>query len=182
MEISQKLLCLLFLVATASGFGLGVVYDLFTITRMLVGCPQGQIPHASAKKWRVCHLLLFVEDMIFALLWGCTTILIGYLLNHGQVRWMVPVGMGCGFFVYMVTLGRLVRHVATWVVNLVHRILNILWRWIATPVRWFYRKTIRPAIQSIQAKRQARANQNPQPCESETADVMSDSPADDRNT
>ncbi len=152
MEVSQKVLCLLFLVSVGAGVLLGMVYDVLRLTRMLVGLQQpSQVSlispaHVSKKAvWqrRCGHVLLFLEDLLFGVLCGVVGILILYFVNDGQVRFLTPVGMFCGFFVYTVTIGKIIRGLSDAIVAFLRKVVRCILKWlyhlIMTPLRWIYR-------------------------------------------
>lgn len=146
MEISQKLLCLLLLVSLATGFALGIVYDLLWAIRVMLGVSQGKPSkvtntrhHQRQRFYNVIgHVVLFWEDLLFMLLGGVAGILILYILNDGRVRWMVPLGMGGGFFAYMVTLSRCVRWLCRVLMRFVYRILKAIFKCLSVPLKWLY--------------------------------------------
>ena len=123
------------------------------------------------------RVLAFVTDLIFALTVSLTLILLLYYTSDGQFRAPAPIGMACGFFVYVHTLGRILLHVgdalARCIRHLVRAVLRVAWhivrfiavrlvwrplRWILKPplrlVRWLWCKT---ACQWIRAAREAYA-------------------------
>lgn len=146
MELSQRLLCLLFLASFGAGGCLGGVFDLLRMSRLLLmfprikGAESQPTPSRRAKWNRRCQLLLlFVEDMLFALLCGMVMILLLYFLNDGKIRWLAPVGMACGFFAYMVTIGKLIQKCLAWLTRVIRRLLGgisrFLWRALSFPIK-----------------------------------------------
>lgn len=156
MEISQKLLCFLFLSSFAVGIVLGVLYDLLSVSRMLFRLAPVKRGESMGKAGRICGaVLLFVEDLCFALVIGISLLLLLYFINDGVFRWIAPAGLGCGFFVYRVTLGRLMAGLSEALVLLLHRLLRrvlcLLWmpvraclglgrRWLIDPLRTWLRQ------------------------------------------
>jgi hypothetical protein len=150
MEISQRLLCLLFLASFGVGIALGCVYDLLRMSRMLISpvqTAQGEKVSPPSRKekwqWRCLLILLFAEDVLFALLCGFVLILLSYFLNDGQIRWISPVGMVCGFFAYGMTVGKLIRKLldclAKGIRKVVGILLGFLWKVLSVPLIWLYR-------------------------------------------
>ncbi len=150
MELSQKLLCLLFLASFCAGGLLGCVFDLLRMSRRLLAFPKikeaedGNSPPRRAKWNRGCQqLLLFVEDVLFALLCGIVLILLSYLINDGKIRWLAPVGMACGFFVYTVTIGKLIQKLLARLTRGVRRLLGgmfgFVWKILSFPLKGMYR-------------------------------------------
>lgn len=157
MEISQKLLCFLFLVSFACGVALGGVYDLLYLSRLLIGLPrrpspteEDRPPKKRARPTTVCgQILLFAEDLFFALLCGVCLLLILYFINDGVFRFWAPLGMACGFFVYRVTLGRLVTALAQVLVTLLRRCIRFLVTCLLFPFSWLRRFLLRRVLTPI---------------------------------
>lgn len=141
MEISQKLLCFLFLSSFAAGAALGVIYDLFYLSRLLLGFPQStsEAPPSEGKRAKVTKAfgacLLFMEDFLFILLAGVSLLLLLYFVNDGQFRMGAPLGLGCGFFAYRVTLGRCFLAISSTLVKLVRRVVKLLLGCLLFPLR-----------------------------------------------
>ena len=135
MEISQKLLCFLFLASFATGAFLGIIYDLLTLIRLLAGLSP-VAPKVSAERFkRACGLaLLFLGDLCFMLLCGVTLVLLLYFINDGGFRFLAPLGMSCGLFVYRVTLGRLVLSLSETLVKCLRYVIRVVARAIWKPL------------------------------------------------
>lgn len=136
MELSQKLLCFLFLASAGSGVLLGLIYDLMRMPMLLAGLSPECLPKqekASPSPWQynVGRVVLFFLDLLFAVVCGVTLVLLLYFINDGQIRMLAPVGVACGFFVYMVTVGRVIR---------------LLIRIISQSIRWLLGLILRPVV------------------------------------
>lgn len=145
---------MMLLYALLVGICLGVLYDGLFIFRLLLGDripvskrakstptqtgtqPQpdeeNAVPAASHRRPLALRILLFVEDMAFALIACFSLILLFYYTNDGQIRVPALIGMVGGFFVYRCTLGHLVRSVAQALVRAIRRLLRaigkLLWK------------------------------------------------------
>ncbi len=158
MEISQRLLGMLFVWATVLGFSLGGVYDVLRITRILCGVhyvkrfsgkekhsAEAQAPPNAPPTWRrrIFHvqqkLLIFVGDVLFGVVCGIALILLLYYANDGQFRSLAVFGMACGFFFYYHTLGRLVMLFSEAIVLAVRRLVRWTVRLVLLPLRAFSR-------------------------------------------
>ena len=147
MEVSQKLLCLLLLVSVAFGVLLGLCYDVFRIIRILLGWHQGLSAYTPEKRHRWHHwagqILLFVQDLLFGVLSGVVLILILYFVNDGQVRFLAPLGLACGFFAYTFTLGKLIcavsEVIARFIRKLVKWLVSAVYKMVSLPVKWLFR-------------------------------------------
>ena len=62
-------------------------------------------------------------------------ILLCYFANDGRIRMSAILGMACGFFVYMQTVGRLVIRLAEILTAWIRKILAFLWRVASLPFR-----------------------------------------------
>ncbi len=93
-----------FLWAVVLGGGLGGVYDVFRLVRILRG--------------RDRPLLVFLEDLLFALIAALATASCFTWTNFGQVRLFLLAGEGLGFMVWHCTLGVFIGAVARWVARL----------------------------------------------------------------
>ena len=101
MEISQGLLGALFSLSAVTGAGLGVLWSLIRLLRGICG--------ADRRGWHTVpvRILLTGTDVLFGVLCGVALILLLYYVNDGQFRLLAVLGLGCGFFAWYHTLGRL---------------------------------------------------------------------------
>ena len=111
------------------GIGLGLVWDVIRITRVLLGVNYpsrgvGRLyacslpllgkkvsrPSATEMLWQriLRGAAILTEDFFFGILWGIVMTLLIYFTNDGIPRAMAPVGMLSGFLLYYHTVGRLV--------------------------------------------------------------------------
>ena len=108
MEISQTLLGMTFVIAALAGLAVGAVYDVLRITRVLLVHLTGN----GTVSRRTVKALCFIEDVLFAVAASLVLILLVYYTGDGQLRALAPFGMGCGFFVWYVTLGKLIMRLS----------------------------------------------------------------------
>ena len=132
---TQEALLSMLAMSLAVGLGLGCLYQLLRFLRTLL-CPKSE--QGTTPLFRV---LLFGEDILFAVVSSVAVILLCYYTNDGALRWPIIGGMAGGFFVYVQTLGRLTVKaedaLARFFRRLVKTICLLLWRplgWVATPV------------------------------------------------
>ncbi len=133
LYLSQRVLAMIFVYATAAGFCLGGVYDVLRIIRILCGDPIGSSAAPSGKRSIPLTILLFIEDVVFSIIASVTLILLLYYTNDGQLRAPAVIGMACGFFVYYHTVGRLVIRCAAAIVRWIKRACRMLWRVVTWP-------------------------------------------------
>ena len=97
MTISQSLYGVVTFYSVIIGVVLGVIYDVFRIQRITM--ERDNI---------IENIIIFAEDIIFAVISAVIIVLLMYHLNHGRIRWFAPVGAGIGFVIYYNTVGRIV--------------------------------------------------------------------------
>ena len=111
------------------GAGMGLVWDVIRITRVLLGVkyPSRRVgrlyerplpllhkpvprPMAAEMLWQriLRGVAILLEDIFFGILWGIVMTLLIYFTNDGIPRAMAPIGMLSGFILYYGTIGRLV--------------------------------------------------------------------------
>ncbi len=152
---------MMFVYAALAGFGLGAVYDVLRLLRILCGesipprsmCESGLSVTGMPKRTVLLHILLFAEDVLFAVVVSVTLLLLLYYTNDGQLRAPAVIGMACGFFVYYHTVGRLVIRCAALIVRAlkaaVSAMLRLLWwpirrlgRWLGRVMRALWCRTV----------------------------------------
>lgn len=157
------------------GAGLGVLWDVFRITRVLLGIRYPSrgaerlyavtlplLGHpvrrsTSAARTRLPRMLIreaviFAEDAIFGVVWGALTVLLIYFTNDGIFRAMAPFGMVSGFLAYYHTVGRLVLSFSQVIVYLLRAALSYLTAALLLPPRgllWLWRHTLGAYIRNI---------------------------------
>ncbi len=131
-QLSQTGLCILFVYALAVGAFLGAVYDVFRILRVAFPYVNGN----GVKKVYAALMLgiIFLEDMLYALIAAVTVNLFLFNVNDGQVRWFALLGAAMGFALWYVTVGRLIMRCARTIVAAVRRMLYFLYRILLLPV------------------------------------------------
>ena len=119
------------------GAALGVLWDIFRLTRVMLGVPY---PSRGAKSMYERPLpflkrplglrsegrsriragvriaVIFLEDVVFGVVGAAVMILLVYVTNDGVFRVMAPAGMLIGFCLYYVTVGRLVLSLSQMIV------------------------------------------------------------------
>ena len=168
MEISQRLLGMLFVWATALGFSLGGLYDVLRITRILCGVhyvnrfsgkenpftavctPPNEQPRWRRRIFRAHRtLFIFLGDVLFGVVCGVALIILLYYANDGQFRFLAVFGMACGFFVYYHTLGRLVMLFSEAIVLAIRRLVRWTVQLVLVPLRAIARLLYRAVGQRI---------------------------------
>lgn len=75
------------------GVGLGALYDLFRIFRMMTN-------HR--------YIGIFIQDVIYFIISGVVTFLFVLGMNKGEARFYILAGEGIGWIAYHLTIGELV--------------------------------------------------------------------------
>lgn len=119
-----------FLYACLLGAGLGILYDVFRLLRLLLF------------KNRV---VVFLEDLLFSAM--CTLATLAFLVEFcsGRVRVYALLGELLGFILYHFTVGELVIRVLKGLIALFKAVLHGIYRVFVFPIwkiiRWIARKT-----------------------------------------
>ena len=155
-----------------TGACLGILYDLLRGLRILTGLDQRQGSTVA------CRVILFVEDVLFAVAATVALILLCYYTNDGLLRGPAVWGMAGGFFVYIQTLGRLTVRVEKALSRLARRVIRILLVPLSRPLLWVLRTlrkvlriawsaTLGKALDGWRARRQNQLTDEPNPTPAE---------------
>lgn len=109
-----------FLLSAALGFGLGALYDLFRITRVLLN--PGRV-------------FVFIEDVLYWTVCAVVSFLFILTVNRGEIRGFLLFGELTGAVVYYCTLGWLIMKCTRAIVSAVRRFFRVLYRLLVSPVR-----------------------------------------------
>ncbi len=98
-EISREAFLPFLVFSFIIGVLLGPVYDVFRIRRKAV---------KRMKRMKLDFVLTFIEDILFSVFASITLILVCYKLYFGIPRWYSYASAIAGFFLWRITLGKLV--------------------------------------------------------------------------
>lgn len=87
------------------GLGLGILYDVFRIIRMLIN-----------KR----NITIFLQDIIYFIVSGFVTFIFVLGINEGQSRFYILAGEGIGWIAYHITLGEKIYHCSENIVKMIH--------------------------------------------------------------
>lgn len=87
---NQLFILLIFIL---SGYVIGILFDLFRITRKLFKLP---------------NFVTYIEDVLFWILTGIILIFVIYNINGGAVRFYHIIGLLFGVFFYFISISRLI--------------------------------------------------------------------------
>ena len=159
MEIYPTLLLRLFLTSLLVGALLGIVYDVFRISRVMMGINRytkavtapifhprfykPREPREPKKMWKaVKWAVVSVQDFAFFLLGGVCISLLLFSHNNGEFRGMVLVGIIVGFFSYYLTVGRLLIAWSEYVVFAIRAVVLYAVYYFTKPIIFVVRKVV----------------------------------------
>ncbi len=170
MGSSQAVLAQLWLYAFLLGVGLGAVYDAFRITRVFLGVSYTQkatarlqsirLPYLSPRPprrtSRVLGAVVFFEDLLFALIGGVAMILLFYQINNGKIRFPAFFCAALGFFLYRVTLGRVVMLASQAIAFGIEVLVRYAVFFVTLPFRWAFAR-LSGAVRRLWRRHRERA-------------------------
>ncbi len=158
MEISPLLLFTLLLYSALLGVALGVLNDIFRITRVFCGVHYSEKKFGKwyEKKLPVVHrpldahshgrwtklglqILIFIQDIFLFVAAGAGAVILNYEYSSGHFRLYTIPAVIVGFAVYYFTLGKLVMIVSEGVVFLIRAALTVTVAVIAKPFCFIFR-------------------------------------------
>ncbi len=165
MTVSQTQLALLYLYSILMGAAMGLLYDGFRISRIFLGehfsglanrfekvnLPLIGMPKKPRGRNKLREIFLFVGDFLFCMIASVALILLFYQMNHGKIRFMTFVFSGAGFYLYRLTLGKLVMACSETVAFVLQTAVRYACFFVCFPFKWFAGKTV-ALIKSIVKK------------------------------
>lgn len=123
MVMSEQLT--IFLGALLLGAVIGIILDVFRISRLAFTLPG---------------VLILIEDLLFFALAAILTF--SYMLSavSGFIRSFIILGVGLGFLIYYLTVGALVMKISGAIINLIKKILQLLYKIFIMPIVWVISK------------------------------------------
>ena len=110
-----------FLIASfIAGLFFGAVYDVFRIRRRAFASNE------SRKARIIDAAVIFIEDVLFSVFVAVAMILICFKFYFGIPRWYSFASAVLGFYVWRITLGRLVIKTADAIIALIKKILAFI--------------------------------------------------------
>ncbi|MBQ9921705.1 MAG: spore cortex biosynthesis protein YabQ [Clostridia bacterium] len=104
IEISMTQQCMFFVYSIVLGAVCGAVYDIFRIFRVAL---------------RHNGTAVFFEDVLFCLICCVMLILFIFCANYGIVRWFSFFGWAGGFYIYYMTVGKMVISAANMIIGFI---------------------------------------------------------------
>ncbi len=138
------------------GIFLGAIYDVFRILRMArtdkgngvlsrlykhFGYTKPSSVPAEKRVDMLMSVLVFLEDILFCIIAALTEILLFYQMNDGVIRIYGLLLSFFGFYLYHISIGRLIIFFANRIIACSRYILYGISLIFSTPIVWLYRKT-----------------------------------------
>lgn len=111
--VSVSTQCLTFLYACLLGTALGLLYDVFRITRKALPLPAAAVA---------------AQDLLFFFLCAFFSFLFLMAETDGKIRWFIAAGEFLGAVLYHLTAGELVMAVSDVIIGAVRWLLRLVWR------------------------------------------------------
>ena len=172
MGISPIRLFYLLLSSFFLGIGMGALYDVHRIVRVLLGVrysksqfseqlflqplpilgrPLGEIRQGKIKKVFL-SVLIFLQDVAWFMIAGFGVVILNYAWNDGRFRFYTVISLFVGFFLYFFTVGKLVIRLSEWIVYVLRAVVSIVFFLCSRPfVKAFevLKKIMKKIIQNL---------------------------------
>lgn len=170
MTISQTQLAILYLSSVLMGGCLGLLYDGFRIARIFLGehfssvasrfsavdLPLIGAPKQPRSRKRLKAVILFFGDFWFCVIASVMLILLFYWLNHGKVRLMTFVLAGSGFYLYRITIGKVIMLCSETIAFVLQTVVRYVCFFLLFPFKWVAGKTYRLIKSLVKRQKDAR--------------------------
>jgi len=123
-----------FLYSNIVGAGIGVIYDIFRIIRII-------LPKTKT--------IIFFEDILFCLTAAPVMSIFIFNTGYGIVRGFSILGAIIGFSVYYFTVGKIIYRLSNIIINFIRKLLNCLYRIITTPFIILFRSVFMVSKKAI---------------------------------
>lgn len=110
---------LLLFASVLLGFLIGLYYEIFRFIRL-------SFHHSS--------LLIGIEDLFFFLPVTFIFLFFCYAFSSGLIRWFALLGTALGFFIYLLTLGKLLLFCSDRILFTIRKILSLISRFLFRPI------------------------------------------------
>lgn len=119
-------LMIFFLYSIVVGAGIGVIYDVFRIIRII-------LPKTKT--------IIFFEDILFCLTATPVMSILIFNVGSGIVRGFSIIGAIIGFSIYYFTIGKIVYRLSNIIIAFIKKILRLLYHLITAPFVFIGQKT-----------------------------------------
>lgn len=128
MEIYISQQCLFFFLSILFGVCAGLFFDVFRIARIAVKHPS---------------FFVAAEDFFFCISVSSVYIIFVFCANNGALRWFSFFGAAMGFYIYFVTVGRIVMKFSQLIINFIKSVIKFIRQKIFHPVFSFIFRILR---------------------------------------
>lgn len=115
----------IFLLSIGLGFSLGILYDIFYITRLTI----------TKSKYAI-----YIQDFVYLLSCSFITFIFILALSSGVVRGYILIGEFLGWLIYYLSTGYFVVSFATRAVNFIKTTFKKMYELILRPFKWIAHK------------------------------------------
>ncbi|MBQ2999928.1 MAG: hypothetical protein IJD64_05640 [Clostridia bacterium] len=158
MEISPIRLFFLLISSFFLGLGVGGLYDIHRIIRVLFGVqytknrpskfllkplpiikrPLSEIRCGKAKS-KFLGILIFFQDIFLCCVSAMGVVILNYTLNDGRFRFYTVIALVLGCLLYYFTVGKLVIFLSEWIVFFIRAAFSIFFYLLSRPGVIFFR-------------------------------------------
>ena len=100
----------IFIVFTAVGIVIGLIFDLFRILRKTI---------------KTKDLITYIEDIMFWIITGIIIIYSMYIFCDGELRFFMIIGLILGSIMYLLTISKYVITISLFIINILKKVLII---------------------------------------------------------
>ncbi len=137
--VSQEKLAIILLYSVFIGVFLGIVYDVFRIRRLAFRtkpCFDTKEEYRRDKlRNKFENVVIFFEDVFFALISAVVICVFIFYMNSGQVRGIALVGALFGFLLYYMTVGRLVMYFSGVIIGFIKFLTKKIYDYTLRPIK-----------------------------------------------
>ena len=124
------------------GLIFGGIYDIIRIIHILLGIASYSGEKVGMKRGTLPFIMFFILDAAYAVTASVIFSLFNYYACNGEFRVFILASVCVGFFVYHVTLGRLVMLFSEAIARILKRVIHYT---VVIPTRFVVRITVRIA-------------------------------------
>jgi len=151
MELSPILLSKLLFYSFLWGIALGVLNDVFRITRVVFGVRYStkhfeklyevlkfQKKNDVEKKGRGLFFssVIFLQDIFSTVIAACGIVILCYYLNDGKFRFFTVVAMSVGAVLWYMSFGKIVMMFSEPIVVIIKFVFRTVFNFLTSPIRW----------------------------------------------
>lgn len=132
----------IFLCSVVGGIVIAFIYDLFRIRRKAV---------------KAGNVITYLEDLLFWLIVAIIIFAVVYFSNDGEIRGYIFLGTVLGVILYMLLFSKFIMKSALFVIDIVVKILKLIWFIVSYPFKLVCRIMSIPArFAAVQLGKSAR--------------------------